>query len=254
MGYTPNDSYLSGVTCTDTIYVSWTKIGREYLIGSRANRKAGLTVSYFTLGDSDMNYLNTAEIINGFIPNVTGEDTLCLNGTSTDDITYKVNLNDNSQIIVKSFNIFIPISTNNPAGCTLQSLIYNIFYDGINIFATPPSYYDLFPANNVYTSYDQLNTVVANLQSMLLPEFVNNISFNYGKGSLNSHGSPFPFAITNLFISVVDLPADSTITDNSYLICNNMIQSTITFTQKIVVNPSNIPDLNGNQFTLPICN
>lgn len=88
MGYVDNN-FIDDIINGGNLTISWTKIGREYLIGKKKNRKAGLTIIYFAVSDVDTNYkiLTRADLI----PNITGEEGFCINGNLRDNMFYLIN-------------------------------------------------------------------------------------------------------------------------------------------------------------------
>lgn len=91
MGYVGNN-FINDIINSGELSISWTKIGREYLIGKKKNRKVGLTITYFTVSDIDTNYkiLTRADLI----PNITGEEYFCINGNLRDNAFYLINYKD----------------------------------------------------------------------------------------------------------------------------------------------------------------
>jgi len=59
------------------IVVYLTPVGAEYLAGKKKS-KTDLGIKYFTLGDSDTNYLVLKKLNKGYVPDATGEDSSCL--------------------------------------------------------------------------------------------------------------------------------------------------------------------------------
>jgi hypothetical protein len=252
MGYVSiNIGDLSGNTCTRPIKLAWTKIGREYLIGKRNNRKKGITIKYFSISDSDINYSETNKNLVGFVPNITGIENDCLVGTLKDSFKYNVNLNREGLILVRDLNITF---NNNPStllGCTPESLIYDIYLNGVSILKQQFNYNYLFPNNTFYT-----NSELQTKQNDIIENYINDsviglytITINTSETSIGSG----LYIINSYTITTNNKTIDSSFSDNSNSICNNLIKSNISYIQKIITNPNLIVTENTGSFFIPPC-
>ena len=74
----------------NNIEITFTKLGREYLIGKkRLNGKSALEslkIDFTTYGDSDFNY-NVTSLNNDIITATTGDNDVCLKGTLQNNMT-----------------------------------------------------------------------------------------------------------------------------------------------------------------------
>ena len=110
MGY-----IISDITdaCQLPLEVYWTDIGREYLIGKKQNRKKGIKVSYFSLGDSDCNYLVSDEPNNflpiDFVPDIAGDVDSCLKGTKA-EIKSNLYLLGSNSYLLPTYLFFVNIA------------------------------------------------------------------------------------------------------------------------------------------------
>lgn len=250
MGYNnKNIGSLSGSTCTKPFTISWTKLGREYLIGKKQGRKAGITVKFFALGDSDTNYYTKSILKSGLVPNITGVYDECINGNLRDDINFKVNLNKEGLILLKDYSIVIPKNTNSANGCPTSALQYQIYLNGNNILNTSIGYFDLLPQTTFNTVTD-INNYGNSLVNSVLLDYQNITSFVY---SYEVVPNTIIYRITGLTIKINNLNFTDSITDNSTTICNNVIQSMITFIQKTIIDPNFVENMNMNGVVLPDC-
>jgi hypothetical protein len=74
---------------TDNMVVYFTPTGINYLMGGKKN-VSDLSIAYFSLGDSDINYNVMNKTQKGFIPDLNGEDATCLKA-----VTLNVNIKYN---------------------------------------------------------------------------------------------------------------------------------------------------------------
>lgn len=252
MGYTnKNNGVLSGSTCTKPFTISWTKIGREYLIGKRKGRKSGLTVKYFTLGDSDNNYkVNLAPKV-GFIPNITGEEGFCINGNLNESIKYNLNVNKEGLAIIKNYNIVFNRTTNNTNTCTINNLLYDIYFNTTSMFTTKPDYFTLLP-DSTFNSITDIITYSNSIKGYFKPEYQDIINVGYTFLPVNNSNSS-PLKITGIIFTIQGISFSSNITDNSTSICNNLIQSSISYDQQVITNPNIIDTINYSTYILPDC-
>ncbi len=68
---------------TDGMVIYFTPKAIEYLMGKKKS-KSDLSVKYFSLGDSDANYLINNRLISGTITDLSGEETICLKNIAVD--------------------------------------------------------------------------------------------------------------------------------------------------------------------------
>lgn len=68
---------------TDGMVVYFTPKAMEYMMGKKTS-PSDLSITYFTMGDSDANYLDIKRLIKGFVPDLSGEDTTCLKSVAVD--------------------------------------------------------------------------------------------------------------------------------------------------------------------------
>lgn len=250
MGYNQkNIGILSGGTCTKPFTISWTKLGREYLIGKKQGRKSGITVRFFSLGDSDANYYTKSVLKSGLVPSITGVQNECINGNLRDDILFKINLNKQGLILLKDYSIVIPKNNNDPSSCPNSALQYNVFLNNISILNTTIDYFTLLPSNPFNTIND-INNYGNNLITFVNNQYQSDILFSY---SYELIPNTILYRITGLTIKINNLSFTDFITDNSNTICNNLIQSVIVFTQKTIENPNFVENMNMNGMVLPDC-
>ncbi len=87
MGYiVPN---INDSICSGNLTVYWTDIGRQYLLGIK-KPKLGAIPYYFSLSDCDKNYINNINIQSGFVPDLTGDHTVCLLPTASDIVRNQI--------------------------------------------------------------------------------------------------------------------------------------------------------------------
>ncbi len=246
MGYVNNIGILSGTTCTKELSISWTKLGREYLIGKRAGRKKGITIKYFSLQDKDINYNTDLNNRDSFVPNITGIDNQCINGNLVDEVQSLVNLNKEGLILVKDFNIYLK-DNENDANCPTNQVIYDAFIDGVSIFKTKPNYYNMYfshttggPYYDYGNSYFKASYIKDSLSSII------DVTF-----------SQRPFGTSEIIyaynLKIKSLPGNSVVTDNIADICGNKFSSTITFEQKVIIDPNAIDTDNISTYEVPNC-
>lgn len=92
MGYI---SAFSSFTCNNIIDVHWTELGRKYLMSFGAQRTRS-QIYYFSLSDTDKNYINVQEPAPGFIPDLTGDHTLCLVPTASNRVRNELTVEGNT--------------------------------------------------------------------------------------------------------------------------------------------------------------
>lgn len=132
MGFVNNDSGL-----TNNLKISWTDIGREYLIGLRANRKSGLIIKKFSLSDKDINYTVKDQDYINLIPNITGVENRCINGNKHTSQHSLLNVLESQVLSYKnySFEIVPTRTTREPSNLNcLETNVYDILVDNISIF------------------------------------------------------------------------------------------------------------------------
>lgn len=190
MGY---KSYIPGVltgdTCVKDMEITWTKLGRDYLSGSKPNRVKGLTISYFTLSDSDMNYFVTKKNIKKFVPANSGVTEKCINGTNVYDLKWKIfkeritNVTD----IRIAFRIPTSIFQRNTAAIrSYNNYINDLSYvsqntlNDINVFYEPRINNDLifinpFPYNSFHNLRNELGLAFLNTTNTITPTLENTL-------------------------------------------------------------------------------
>lgn len=68
---------------TDGMVIYFTPKAIEYLMGKKTS-KTDLSIKYFSLGDSDANYLVDNRLAPGYVSDLSGEDTVCLKNIAVD--------------------------------------------------------------------------------------------------------------------------------------------------------------------------
>ena len=68
---------------TDGMVIYFTPKAIEYLMGKKTS-PSDLSITYFSLGDSDTNYLIANKLTTGYIPDLSGEESICLRNTAVD--------------------------------------------------------------------------------------------------------------------------------------------------------------------------
>jgi len=68
---------------TNGMVIYFTPKGMEYLTGKKTSSR-DLSIRYFSLGDSDTNYLTQKKSFRGFIPDLSGDDVACLKNVALD--------------------------------------------------------------------------------------------------------------------------------------------------------------------------
>lgn len=90
----------NGISCEGVLTVFWTPVGRKYLI---ERNKDGYTPTDFSLGDSDVNYINKFEPQAGFISDLGGFKNFCIIPTRATKIAYNIEVdNINNQLVPNS--------------------------------------------------------------------------------------------------------------------------------------------------------
>jgi hypothetical protein len=125
--------YIPATACNFTIEVYLTELGREYLVKKDTTRS---TVKYFTLGDSDANYLiakkdnsegyrNIPEL--DFLPGLSGTLNPCFNATRVRSVKHRLTYtSDTTQENTVFLNTKARIKTcgqiiDNPIDCSTYS-------------------------------------------------------------------------------------------------------------------------------------
>lgn len=85
MGYIQG---TSGFTCVGNLTITWTAIGREYLMGKKP--RSNSRIQYFSLSDNDINYISAIKPTFNFIPNITGKEDTCLIPTYKNQVRYPI--------------------------------------------------------------------------------------------------------------------------------------------------------------------
>lgn len=252
MGYvSTNIGDLTGGTCTRPIKLAWTKIGREYLIGKRANRKKGITIKYFSVGDSDINYQVADNNLVGFVPNITGIEDDCLIGTMKDSFEYNVNYNREGLIIVKDLTINFNDNPSTLIGCTPSSLLYDIYLNGVTILKQQFNYNYLFAPSTFYSLIDIDNKKNDILTNYITNSILSNIDLTIN--TIETSVGSGVYTIQGYIIKIKDQSSSLLISDNSSSICNNLIKSNTTIEQKVISNPSLVVTENVSTFFIPAC-
>lgn len=191
MGFVINDSGF-----TNELKISWTKIGREYLIGSRPNRKKGLIVKKFALSDVDINYNVTDQDYIDLIPNITGVENRCINGNVVVDQKFLLEINDSNEFNYKNYTITITPSSGRIRGDCNEINLYDLTIDGVSIF-------------NQKIPYSVISNNFNDILFYVKSAYLSNIFLNGNIISLNN------------------IPTDSVVADNSNIRCNNGFNSLI---------------------------
>lgn len=236
MGY-----IISDITdaCQLPLEVYWTDIGREYLIGKKQNRKKGIKVSYFSLGDSDCNYLVSDEPNNflpiDFVPDITGDVDSCLKGTKG-KIKSNLYLLPKHLIKTKQYTIKLIDNTNNSFNsCNINDLNYNIYINNVSIFNYEFNYKKYTGSDLIFlTQQDAQNYVDNNIKTNIKPEFINNVVFSVGINK-NTNNT---FTLFNPLFIITTNSFNDNVTDNSTSICGNNLKTTINFNSVTISNPN----------------
>lgn len=91
MGYISNSSNIN--VCSGSMDINWTPLGRQYLMNFGVARNKS-QIFYFSLADSDTNYFNFNEPAANFIPDLTGDHTLCLLPTADSNVRNPLTVDD----------------------------------------------------------------------------------------------------------------------------------------------------------------
>lgn len=237
MGFIFSDS---SDACNLPLEIYWTDLGREYLIGKKSNRKKGISVKYFTLGDSDCNYIISEEPNNmlppNFVPDAAGDVTNCLKGTKDNILKSNVYLLPQHLIKTKQYTITLTDNTNNStASCQINDLIYKIYLNGSNIFINDLIYSVYTGGGRIFLTEQDAqtyvdNNIIANINSL----YINNVSFTVGINK-NTNGT---FSLFNpMFIIITDAFTDL-VADNSTSICSNSLKTNISFSTAVISDPN----------------
>lgn len=244
---------ISGNTslCSKPIFLSWTKVGREYLIGKKPGRKKGILVKYISLGDSDTNYFNTNLKRSGYIPNISGQEDECINGTWKSESSNLINLNKVGLSIVKDFIINLDLNSNvDITSCNLNDLKYDLFINSISVFSQLPDYYSLFTPNVTYNSINEIQDYYVNTFNFFLPSIKQIISVDSIRHEKLSNTA---YKITGVTFKLNTLPNGTVLSDSAVYSCNNSILSNITDIQKVIINPQVIDTVNAGSVIVPDC-
>lgn len=112
------------------VVVYLTPLGAEYLAG-RKKSATDLAIKYFTMGDSDSNYLVKKRLQSSYVPDLTGEDSFCLK-IAYDTFKYFIYNDDKQQgpvIINAYYNVekSVTVTRNNCSpGATPTSVVYKV--------------------------------------------------------------------------------------------------------------------------------
>jgi hypothetical protein len=124
MGYIPlNSAYTF---CQGSLDIHWTELGRKYLIGLK-KPKNGSLIHFFSLSDTDKNYFSVVEPAPNFVPDITGDHTLCLIPTYSTRVRNELTVED-----LNTSNT-IDYRTKALRGCTPTTII------------DCSKYYDMYP-------------------------------------------------------------------------------------------------------------
>lgn len=138
MGYIVPD--INDSVCSGNLTVYWTDIGRQYLLGIK-KPKNGSIPYYFSLSDCDKNYINDLNIEKGFVPDLTGDHTVCLLPTVSDIVRNQIEtitVSDDNIPIIDFRNKKMPLCTNinNDVDCSY-------YYDMEVLNLSDPRTYEL---------------------------------------------------------------------------------------------------------------
>lgn len=236
MGY-----IISDITdaCQLPLEVYWTDIGREYLIGKKINRKKGIKALYFSLGDSDCNYLVSDEPNNflpiDFVPDIAGDVNSCLKGTKN-SIKSNIYLLPKNLIKTKQYIIKLNDNTNSTiTSCDINSLLYQLNINNISIFNNNLNYKTYTGSDKIFlTQKDAQNYIDNNIKTNIKSEFINNVSYSVG---INKNTNNTFTLFNPMFIIITDSFTDN-VTDNSTTICGNNLNTIINFTSIAISNPN----------------
>lgn len=227
--------------CDLDLSVYWTDKGKAYLNGGLKGRKTGMKAAYFSLGDSDSDYNQSTNPTNvlkvNFIPDIAGTEPNCLDGTKHNNIKYLVNYLPQNLIKTKRYlvNLIDNTTTNSTINCIPSALIYNLYFNGINVFTTDKPYSTYTGYNLTFNSKTDIDTyVLNNITNNIKPEYTNNITVITGiQKNVNN-----TFNIKNIAFSITTESLTDQIGDNSINICNNNLTTEIKYETVITSDPN----------------
>ena len=232
MGYITSYIVSSGSSqCTKELAVSWTPLGRQYLSGSRPNRVQGITIAYFTLGDSDINYnLSNSNIESDkIIPSITGVANACLNGTRVQGIEYMVNLYGPDKLVIYSYAIGFRIS-----GPQSPTSFVDIIQNGGQSIFTSPS-----------ISSNQITSVLQYAGLSPLPGFISLFTSLITPGQLFTYNVSLA-GTTSVVLTLISVNTPLNLTYSSPSAGNAGEITGITQSTSVVNNPNNPVTSNNN--------
>lgn len=238
--------------CNLDVKVYWTDKGKQYLSGSLKGRKVGTKVMYFTLGDDDTNYNISYQpgniLPHNFIPDISGTDPNCLDGTKHNYINYPLNFLSENLIKTKRYTIDLTDNTKpSTINCTPDTLIYKLYFNNDNIFLNDKSYQVYTAYNQVfYTKVDAQNYITNNITNNIKSTYENNVSVVSGI----KQNTDNTYTITNIGFVIITEDTTQQVTDNVTDICNNSLSSTIKFETVIVSDPNPTNIVNNSSQTI----
>jgi hypothetical protein len=255
---------VSNNNCCKDLAISFTKLGREYLSGvNKGDRINGITVKYFSLGDSDNDYNNTHILKFGFIPNVTGEDSngLCLNGNYRDVSNPISNIYHFGKdlITIKSYKVsflFDKINSSYDAGT--NDIFYILEKNGGSIFSNNIKLEQLIGLGlSFLTENDAINYFTSIKSNYIKPEFNNtNILTLNPTITPVTIGNSTTYVVTDFFIEIKNLAGSDTVNDNSVVLSTtgNINLTNVIFNKQSIPNPNIIPTFDyTKKFQIPSC-
>ncbi len=253
MGYVniATNNILSNQNCCKNLTISYTKIGREYLSGIKSNRQEGIKIKYFSLGDNDKDYNNIIQLKSGFIPNITGEDTGCLNGNFRNDIDYPIFHFSTNEIVIKSYKItFLFDKIINYYSPSTNNIEYIISINQQSIFKNNIKLEQLLGLGlTFFTESDAINYFTNIKNNYIKPELLPYITLNPTLFP-NNNG----YIISDYYIDIAHLKSSDVVIDNSIVLnSNNVSLSSLEFTKVRVPNPNAINNINFNTSIIPPC-
>ena len=227
--------------CDIDLLVYWTDKGKDYLNGGLKGRKTGMKASYFSLGDSDTNYNQSTNPNNvlkiNFVSDISGTEPNCLDGTKHNNIKYLINYLPQNLIKTKRYlvNLIDNTTNNSLINCVESSLIYNLYFNGLNVFINNKQYSVYTGKNLLFNSKAEIDSyILNNITNNIKPEYQNNISIITGiQTNLNN-----TFSIKNIAFSITTETLNDQIADNSVNICNNNLTTEIKYETIITSDPN----------------
>jgi hypothetical protein len=227
--------------CDINLSVYWTDKGKGYLSSILKGRKTGMKATYFSLGDSDTNYNQSTNPDNilrtNFIPDISGTEPNCLDGTKHNNIKYLINHLPQNLIKTKRYlvNLIDNTTVNSTISCVESSLIYNLYFNGENVFTNDKRY-------SVYTGKDLIFNNKAEIDSYVLTNITNNIKAKYQNNitvitgiQTNSNNT---YSIKNIAFTIITETLTDQVADNSINICNNNLTTEIKYETIITSDPN----------------